>query len=196
MIDNFISNLQDGIYHVLHFSAYEHILFFTALVLPYAFKHWKRILLLITIFSIGHCTTLALTLYNFINVDNNIISLLALLCISVVALYNIFTAGKKALHSKTGLIIIIILFFGLVHGLGFSNEFKALATASENTFLNIIEIALGMGIGIVVIAFILIFLSFLCQTIFRFSKRDWVMVISSIVLGCLIPMLIQHKLLS
>ncbi|WP_033957435.1 HupE/UreJ family protein [Psychroserpens jangbogonensis] len=196
MIDNFISNLQDGIYHVLHISAYDHILFLIVLTLPYLFKDWKRILLLITVFTIGHCLSLSLVSYNIVSVNIKVISLLIPLTILIVSLFNIFTAGKKAHHTKIGLLFFIALFFGLIHGLGFANDLNTLITASENKLLAILEIALGMEIGQLVIAFIVIFLSFLCQTIFRFSKRDWILVVSAIVLGCVLPMLINSELFS
>ncbi|WCO01971.1 HupE/UreJ family protein [Psychroserpens ponticola] len=196
MIDNFISNLQDGIYHVLHFSAFDHILFLIVLTLPYLFKDWKRLLLIITLFTFGHCISLSLVTYNIISVDIKVISFLIPLTISIVALFNIFTSGKKILQTKTGLLFLIAFIFGLVHGLGFENDLNSLISASENKLLAILEIALGIEIGQLVITFIVIFLSFLCQTIFRFSKRDWVMVISSIVLGCVLPMLINSKLFS
>lgn len=196
MIDNFISNLQDGIYHVLHISAYDHILFLIVLTLPYIFKDWKRILVLVTIFTVGHCLSLSLVTYNIVSINIKVIAFLIPLTILITALYNIFTAGRKTHHTKIGLLFFIALFFGLIHGLGFANDLNVLTSTSENKLLAIIEIALGIEIGQLVIAFIVIFLSFLCQTIFRFSKRDWIMVISSIVLGCVLPMLINSGLFS
>ena len=196
MIDNFISNLQNGIYHVLHINAYDHILFLIVLSLPYLFKDWKRILLLITVFTVGHCLSLSLVTYNIIRVNSKVVTFLIPLTILIVAIFNIFTTGKKTHHTKIGLMFFIVLFFGLTHGLGFANDLNQLITASENKLLAIIEIAIGMEIGQIVIAFIVIFLSFVCQTIFRFSKRDWIMVISAIVLGWVLPILINSNLFS
>ena len=197
MIDNFISNLQDGIYHIIHISdAYHHILFLIVLVLPYLFKDWKRILLLIFIFTVGHSLALSLVTYNIIRVNINVISFLIPLTILIIALYTIFTAGKKSHHPKIGLLFFIALFFGLIHGLGFENDLNSILSSSENKLLGVLEIALGLLIGQLIIAFIVVFLSFLCQTIFRFTRRDWIMVISSIVLGCLLPMLINSSLFS
>lgn len=196
MIDNFISNLQDGIYHVVHISAYDHILFLIVLSLPYLFKDWKRVLLLISVFTLGHCLSLSLVTYNVVSVSPQVLSFLIPLTILCMAVFNIFTAGKKAHHTKIGLLFFVTLFFGLIHGLGFVNDFKTLVAPFENKLLAILEIAIGMQIGQIIIAFMVIFLSFLCQTIFRFSKRDWIMVISAIVVGCVLPMLIQSDLFS
>ena len=43
-----------GINHVLDINAYDHVLFLIALMIPYAFKDWKRVLLLVSLFTIGH----------------------------------------------------------------------------------------------------------------------------------------------
>ena len=166
MIDNFISNLQDGIYHVLQISTYDHILFLIALTVPYLFKDWKRILLLITVFTFGHFLSPSLVAYNIISVNTKVISFLIPLTILIVSLFNIFSAGKKTYHTKIGLLFFITLFFGLIHGLGFTNELNTLISDSENKLLAILEITMGIEIGLFVIAFIVIFLSFLCQTIF------------------------------
>lgn len=194
MIDNFLSNFQDGVFHVLHLSAYDHILFLIVLSVPYLFKDWKRVLLLVTMFTLGHCVSLALTAYDVISVNVNLVEFLIPLTILVVALYNVFTAGKKSQRNSVGLLFFATLFFGLIHGLGFVGIFETLISSSENKLVALLEIGLGLEVGQLVVVFIVMFLSFLCQTIFRFSKRDWVMVISSIVVGFVIPMLIQSDL--
>lgn len=196
MIDSFLSNFQDGVFHVLHLNAYDHILFLIVLALPYLFKDWKRVLLLITVFTLGHCVSLALTTYNIISVNVKLVEFLIPLTILIVALFNVFTAGKKS-HGKTiGLLFFASLFFGLIHGLGFVGKFESLISNSENKLLALLEIGLGIEVGQLVVVFIVLFLSFLCQTIFRFSKRDWVIVISAIVVGFILPMLIHSDLLS
>ena len=191
MIDNFLSNFQDGVYHVLHLSAYDHILFLIVLSVPYLFKDWKRVLLLVSVFTLGHCLSLLLAVYNVISVNSKLIEFLIPLTILIVALFNVFTAGKKS-HGKTlGLLFFTTLFFGLIHGLGFVGTFESMISQSENKILALLEIGLGIEVGQLVVAFIVMFLSFLCQTIFRFSKRDWVMVTSAIVVGFVLPMLIH-----
>jgi hypothetical protein len=193
MIDNFLSNFQSGVYHVLHLNAYDHILFLIVLSLPYLFKDWKRLLLLITIFTLGHCVSLGLTTYDVVRVNVKLTEFLIPLTILVVALFNVFTAGKKS-HGKTvGLLFFTTLFFGLIHGLGFVSAFEGMISNAENKLIALLEIGLGIEVGQLVVVFIVIFLSFLCQTIFRFSKRDWVMVISAMVVGFVLPMLIHSN---
>ena len=181
-------------YHVLNVNAYDHILFLIVLVIPYLFKDWKRVLFLITIFVLGHSVSLALATYDVMSINNKWIEFLIPLTILIIALFNVFKAGKKAQNEKVGILLFATLFFGLMHGLGFVNIFESSIGNSSNKLLALLEIAIGLEIGQLIVVFIILFLGFLCQTLFRFSKRDWVMVISAIVVGLVIPMLIRNNI--
>lgn len=194
MLDAFLSYMQYGMYHVLNINAYDHILFLIVLTVPYLFKDWKRVLFLVTIFVLGHSVSLAFATYGVISVSNKWIELLIPTTILIIALVNVFAAGKKTQNEKVGMLFFITLFYGLIHGLGFVNAFEAAISKSENKLISLLEIALGIEIGQLIVVFIILFLGFLSQTLFRFSKRDWVMVISAIVVGLLIPMLIKSNI--
>lgn len=194
MLDNFWFNVQYGIHHVLDINAYDHILFLIVLTVPYLFKDWKRVLLLVSTFTLGHTLSLVLAVYGVISVNANLIEFLIPVTIMVVALYNVFTAGKKAQNEKVGILFFSTLFFGLIHGLGFAREFKMFVGKAESKLIPLLEFALGIEIAQIIIVFVMLFLGFICQTIFRFNKRDWVMVISAIVVGLVIPMLLHSKL--
>ena len=194
MRDDFFSYMQHGMYHVLDVNAYDHILCLIVLAIPYMFKDWKRLLFLITVFVIGHTVALAFATYDVISVSNKWIEFLIPSTILVVALFNIFAVGKKPKNEKLGLLFFVTLFFGLIHGLGYVKTFEATINASSNKLLSILEIALGVEIGQLIVVFVILFLGFLCETLFRFSKRDWVLVISAIVVGLLIPMLIKSNI--
>jgi hypothetical protein len=186
--------MQYGMYHLLNVNAYDHILFLIVLTIPYMFKDWKRVLFLVTIFVLGHSVSLAFATYGVISVSNKWIEFLIPVTILIIALFNVFTAGKKTQNEKVGMLFFITLFYGLIHGLGFINVFEAAISKSENKLISLLEISLGIEIGQLIVVFIILFLGFLSQTLFRFSKRDWVMVISAIVVGLLIPMLIKSNI--
>jgi hypothetical protein len=57
----------------------------------------------------------------------------------------------------------------------------------------LLEFALGIEGAQILVVLIILILAFAFQTIFRFSKRDWVLVISSLIMGIVIPMLIKNK---
>ncbi|OUR94752.1 HupE / UreJ protein [Flavobacteriales bacterium 34_180_T64] len=196
MLNSFLTHLQEGMYHVLNLGAYDHILFLIVLAIPYLFKDWKRVLMLVTVFTIGHSLSLVLATYDVISVNNKLVEFLIPVTILIVAVFNVFTSGKKAGNEKVGLLFFTTLFFGLIHGLGFASAFESIVKSSENKIVVLLEFALGIEIGQLIVVFIVLFISFLCQTIFRFSKRDWVMVISAIVVGFLIPMLLRSEMIS
>jgi len=196
MLENFWFNLHYGINHVLDINAYDHVLFLIALSVPYIFKDWKRVLILVSVFTLGHTLSLVLAAYNVVSVNGEFIEFLIPITILIVAVYNIFTAGKSAKEGKISVLFLSTLFFGLVHGLGFAREFKMFVGPSDNKIITLIEFALGIEIAQVIIVFIVLFLGFLLQTVFRFSKRDWMMIISSIVVGLVIPMILKSGLLS
>lgn len=196
MLEDFWFNVEYGINHVLDINAYDHVLFLIVLTVPYLFKDWKRVLLLVSLFTLGHTLSLILAAYNVVSVNGQLVEFLIPITILIVALFNVFTAGKGAQKEKIGVLFFSTLFFGLVHGLGFAREFQILVGRADNKLLNLLEFALGIELSQIIIVFIVLFLGYIIQTVFRFSKRDWVMVISAVVVGLVIPMILNSDLLA
>ncbi|MFG6685056.1 HupE/UreJ family protein [Mariniflexile sp. HNIBRBA6329] len=195
MFENFWFNVQYGINHVLDINAYDHVLFLIVLTVPYMFKDWKRVLLLVSIFTLGHTLSLILAAYGIISVKAQMVEFLIPITILVVALFNVFTSGKGAQKEKIGILFLSTLFFGLIHGLGFAREFKMLLSDSDNKLILLFEFALGIELAQIIIVFVVLLLGYIMQTIFRFNKRDWIMVISAIVVGLVIPMILHSEFL-
>lgn len=196
MLQDFWFNVEYGINHVLDINAYDHVLFLIVLTVPYIFKDWKRVLLLVSIFTLGHTLSLVLAVYNVVNVNSKIVEFLIPITILTVALFNVFMAGKGAQKERIGILFFSTLFFGLIHGLGFAREFQMLLGNTDSKLVLLLEFALGIEISQVIIVFLVLFLGYVIQTVFRFSKRDWVMVISAIVVGLVIPMILNSDLLA
>jgi len=174
---------------VLDWNAYDHILFLIALTVVYDFKNWKKIFWLISLFTIGHTLTLILAAYKIISVDSNWIEFLIPVTIIITALFNIFYARNTTKQTKTNTNLFFALFFGLIHGLGFSGYFKMLIGSSNSKLIPLLEFALGIEVAQIIIVFIVLLVGFIFQTIFRFSKRDWILIISSIIIGTVLPIL-------
>lgn len=184
---------QQGLFHVLDWKAYDHILFLIALTVIYSFSDWIRILFLITLFTLGHTLTLLLAAYEIIQINTIYIEFLIPATIFITALFNLFTAGKSSKKSKISINLIFAFFFGLIHGLGFAGYFRMIVAANEDKLLPLLEFALGIEAAQLVVVLLILILGFSVQTIFRFSKRDWVLVISSLIMGIVIPILIENK---
>ena len=116
---------QLGIQHILDIKGFDHILFVVALCAIYVTRDWKKILILVTAFTIGHSITLALATLKLVRVNSDWIEFLIPVTIAVTAVSNIFSPKPS---SGRGIQInyVFALFFGLIHGLGFSNYLRSL----------------------------------------------------------------------
>ncbi|MBT0607833.1 HupE/UreJ family protein [Aequorivita echinoideorum] len=179
-----------GLHHVLDWQAYDHILFLIVLCAAYTFSSWKKILILVTMFTIGHTLSLVLASYGVVKVSSSLIEFLIPITILITALFNLFTAGKEKKVEKLGIFYMVTIFFGIIHGLGFASFFTALDTGGG--ILNLLEFALGIEAAQIIVVILILIIAFIFQTIFRFNKRDWVLVVSSLVIGMIIPMLIDN----
>ncbi len=188
-MSDFVLFLKLGLFHVLDWNAYDHILFLTVLVVSYNFSHWKRVLTLITLFTLGHTSSLLLANYDVVSVSSKWIEFLIPVTILFGAVYSIFTAGKTV-HRGLNTLYFITLFFGLIHGFGFASYYKMINGGSS--LLPLLEFALGVELAQICIVFLVLVVGFLFTTVFRFNKRDWVLVVSSLVLGLVIPMLARN----
>jgi len=159
-----------GLRHVLDLSAYDHVLFLIALTVPYAFKDWKRLLLLVSIFTIGHTLALLLSVFGVIIIKGNLVEFLIPITILIVAIFNLFTAGKSSKNESISVVVFITLFFGIIHGLGFASYFKSLLGGSpQSKLLPLSEFALGIETAQITVVFVVLILSYIVQTFFRFS---------------------------
>ena len=189
-MDSFIFFLKAGFFHVLDWRAYDPILFLIALAVVYDFKNWKSVLWLITLFTIAHSLTLILAIYNVIIVSEKWIKFLIPLTIIIMALVNILYGKNTAKQTKSNTNLIFALFFGLIHGLGFSSYFQGLLGKTTNKFLALLEVALGIQLGQIVVVLFIVSIGFLVQKVFRYSKKEWILIVSSFVIGITLPLLI------
>lgn len=184
-----------GLKHVLDFNGYDHMLFLTALTVPYAFKQWRPLLLLLTLFTIGHTMSLILSVYGIISFQSRIIEFLILVTILLAALYNFFKARKAARNENLSAVAIGTLFFGIIHGLGFSGYFKNMVLAGTDSKLApLLEFALGIEAAQIIVVLVVLIAGTIIQNFFRVSRRDWILVMSSFVAGVIIPMLIDSDI--
>jgi hypothetical protein len=194
-MSEFLIYFEIGLRHVLDIHAYDHVLFLMALVIPFTIKDWRRILLSVTLFTLGHTTALILSVYEIMVIKASVVELLIPITILSTALFNLFTIGKTNRKESLNLIFLITLFFGVIHGLGFSNYFKTiLGGSSSSKLVPLLEFALGIeGAQITVVIAVLI-LAYIMQSIFKFSKRDWILVGSSFIIGVVLPMILENEI--
>lgn len=190
-MNDFILYFKMGLFHVLDFKAYDHILFLIVLAVVYQFKQWKKVIWLITLFTLGHSITLALSAYNVIRVREDLVEFLIPLTIFITGLMNVLTA-RKASVGKENQNLFFALFFGLIHGLGFSNYFKAMIGRASDKFLPLVEFALGVEAAQIIIVGLILLVGGLVQSVFGVNRRDWILITSAIVIGFACQMMMNR----
>ncbi|MCH2218339.1 MAG: HupE/UreJ family protein [Flavobacteriales bacterium] len=187
-MSNFITHVELGFKHVLDFNGYDHILFLIVLAVIFSFSQWKKVLLMITFFTVGHTFTLGLATYQIVTIKETVIEFLIPITILITAVVNILKFSiNSSKRKKTNLFF--ALFFGLIHGLGFSNFLRVTLGRSEDKLIPMLEFALGIELAQIVIVLSVLILGTVLIHFFRVSKRDWVVITSAIVIGITIPII-------
>lgn len=170
--------------HILDYlNGYDHILFVIALCALYTFQDWRRVLILVTAFTVGHSITLALATFDVIRFNSDWVEFLIPVTIFVTACTNIFKREVNIRDPKVQANYILALFFGLIHGMGFSNYLQAILGQSESITLPLFAFNVGLEFGQIVIVVIFLSTCFIFVDLFGVSRRDWKMVISSAIAG-------------
>lgn len=170
--------------HILDYAnGYDHILFVVALCAVYLARDWKRILILVTAFTIGHSITLALATLDLISVRPELVEFLIPLTIFITAFANLFRKDENVLQKRIQANYVLALFFGLIHGMGFSNYLKAILGKDHSIVTQLLAFNLGLEFGQIIIVGIFIVCSFILVDLVNISRRDWKMVISSGIAG-------------
>ncbi len=169
--------------HILDSNGYDHILFVVALCILYSIREWKRVLVLVTAFTLGHSITLALATLEIISVNAALIEFLIPVTIFITAASNIIRKGDGPTGRSMQLNYAYAAFFGLIHGMGFSNYLKSILGRDKTIFTQLFAFNLGLELGqIIIVAFFLV-LGFILVDLAGVNRRDWKLVISSAIAG-------------
>lgn len=187
-MDEFILYCTLGFKHVLDLTAYDHLLFLIVLVVIFNFHQWKKVLWLITFFTIGHSITLGLAAYGVVNIRLDIVEFLIPITILITGIFNLINTNKSS-DGKEKITLFFALFFGLIHGLGFSNYFRSMIGKEEDKFFPLLEFAFGIEAAQIIIVFVILIIGMLLQRLLNVSRRDWILVTSAIVIWEVIPMI-------
>ena len=187
--------VEIGLKHVLNLKGYDHVLFLMALTSPHTFKDWKKILILVTVFTVGHTLALVLSVFQIVMIKAQLVEFLIPITILITAIFNFFGVRKASKKDSINSIILITLFFGVIHGLGFSNYFKTILPGNPSEkVLPLLEFALGIELAQMLVVLAMLILSYGVQTFFRVSKRDFTIVTSAFIIGVVVPMIIQNEI--
>ncbi len=194
-MSDFFTFLKLGFQHITDLNGYDHILFIIALCAGFTIHEWRKVLILITFFTIGHSIALALAVLNILSVNSNLIEFLITITILITCLYTLFNTGKvEQLNSNPNITFrsVFVVFFGLIHGLGFSNYLRSLLGKSESLVLELFSFNLGLEIGqILILAFIFVIITLFINNL-NVKRRELCIAICCLVIGLTLP-LIKEK---
>jgi hypothetical protein len=180
-----------GLQHILDIQGFDHILFVLALCAVYVARDWKKILILVTAFTIGHSLTLALATFNVIQIQPDVIEFLIPVTIAITALLTIF---KPKPNSGKGIQAnyLLAIFFGLIHGLGFSNYLKELLGKETSIWQPLLSFNIGLEVGQIVIVVAFLLLTSLVN-LAGVNRKEWTLVVSAFVLGVACMLMLETK---
>lgn len=181
-----------GLQHILDLNGFDHILFVIALCAIYLIRDWKKILILVTAFTIGHSITLALATLGWVRISSDLIEFLIPVTIAFTAFFNILHP-KPSNGKGIQLNYLFALFFGLIHGLGFSNYLRSLLGRETSLFEPLLAFNLGLEVGQLVIVGVFLLIAFIWVGIFATNRKEWTLIISALVLGMSLMMIIDTK---
>lgn len=180
-----------GFDHILDRNGYDHILFVISLCLLFRINAWKRILMLVTAFTIGHTITLALATIRVINFNEVLIERLIPITILITAISNLFVKEKRIAENKSKRNFYFASIFGLIHGLGFSNFLKATLGKEANIIKPLLAFNVGLEVGQIIIVGLFLGLTFIFVNVARVNSRDWRLIISSAIAGIALMLLFE-----
>lgn len=176
--------------HVLDIGAYDHILFLGALALAYDFRQWKRLISLVTLFTIGHTASIVATFYGHVQAPAALIELLIPITIITAALHNLWSSMRHKAEGSLAVLLVVTLVFGIIHGFGFGRYFLQIAQGTGAQ--GFAAFALGIEWAQLVVVLVALILSFIAQRIIGLARRDWIILMSGIIIGLTLPMLLER----
>lgn len=191
-MDSFQLYFRLGVQHILDIQGYDHILFVLALCAVFIPRDWRKILILITAFTIGHSLTLALATFKIIQVNSQIIEFLIPVTIAITAFYSLLRPKPSSGKGVT-LNYIFALFFGLIHGMGFSNYLRSLLGQENSIWQPLLAFNLGLELGQIVIVGIYLLTTSILVGLIGMSRKEWTLIVSSFVLGISLMLMLEMK---
>ncbi|WP_299181242.1 HupE/UreJ family protein [uncultured Chryseobacterium sp.] len=189
-MNDFLFYLQLGWEHIISLDALDHQLFVLALIAAYSYQDWKKILILVTAFTIGHSVTLALSILDLFRFPSEWVEFLIPLTIVLTSLDNILMRNKKQALMKTNYYLALI--FGLIHGMGFANTARVMIAKSQSIALPLLGFNIGLEAGQIVIVLAILIILFILLNLFKVNKKDWILFISSGVFALSLKMTLER----
>jgi hypothetical protein len=192
----FILYARLGLNHIADLNAFDHLVFLLALSASFKPKQWKNLFFLITAFTIGHSATLVFATFKWIYIPSQIIEFLIPITILATSIFNVVTVEKadsteSVKKESFRLNYFLALFFGLIHGMGFSGYLQHLLGKETSIVLPLFSFNVGIEIGQIIIVGLFFSVLLFAESLMKVRHRDWTLYISGIASGISIILLTE-----
>jgi hypothetical protein len=170
--------LKLGIEHIADLRGFDHILFLLALCAVYKLFQWKKVIILVTAFTVGHSLTLVLATLDLIHFSSDAIEFLIPITILLTCIGNLLQKSDKISSKAHFFKYGVALFFGLIHGLGFSFYLRSLLGQEDSIVGPLFAFNIGLELGQLIIVLIVLLITWFLVTILHIKHREWNLVLS------------------
>lgn len=189
-MQDFLFYLNLGWEHIISMDALDHQLFVLVLVVVFSLKDWRKILLLITAFTIGHSVTLALSVLDIVRVPGDWVEFLIPLTIFITAVDNILMRSKQKNLMRMNHYLAMI--FGLIHGMGFANTARMTMAQQQEIFLPLLGFNIGLELGQILVVAVILLFQWIILALFKANRKDWVLFVSAGVFALSLQMTLER----
>jgi len=179
-----------GWHHIISADALDHQLFILALACVYSIQDIRRVLILVTAFTIGHSLTLALSVYDVIRFSSKWVEFLIPCTIFITALNNIFQVDRKNKSARIN--YYLALCFGLIHGMGFANAIRIMLAKDQTIGWGLFGFNVGLEAGQIFVVAIILVIGILFLSVLKVKRHDWVMFLSAGVFALSVNMALER----
>lgn len=186
-----------GLEHIADIRGYDHILFIAALTVAYSAQEWRRLLFLVTAFTLGHSVTLALATVGAIRINTVLVEVLIPVTILIASVFNVADSspagrGPASVRRHRRVLYALAGGFGLIHGLGFSSFLRAVLGEQDSIVLPLFAFNVGLEVGQILIVIVLLALGALMTGLVKMPRRDWLLVVSGATAGVAITLIVNR----
>ncbi len=187
---DFIFYFKIGWSHIMSLDATDHLFFIAVLAIIYTIADWKKVLVLVTAFTIGHGLTLFMGAMDLIRVDSALVEFAIPCTILITALSNLVLkrGDDRSLKVQYGL----ALGFGLVHGLGYANYIRMMLSSDQNMVWGLFSFNIGLEAGQIVVVSLLLFMVWMASKADANAHRYLVRFLSLAVLCFSLLMVVER----
>ena len=189
-MQDFLFYLQLGWEHIVSLDALDHQLFILALVAIFSLNDFKKVLILVTAFTIGHSLTLVMSALDVFRVPSHWVEFLIPCTIVFTALDNIiFSKNEKRLIFLN---YFFALIFGLIHGMGFANSVRLMLSSEQDILLPLFGFNVGLELGQIIVVTITLLIHYIFIKYLKLSNKIWILIVSIPILFFALKMALER----